>query len=48
MSLSYFQAKVGQTVRFINPLGRENSCIVTEKGATELFKLQKYGYRFLK
>ena len=47
MSQSFFQQLVGQTVEFINPLGRKNSCIVTPKGAIELYKLQKYGYKFL-
>lgn len=47
MSQSYFQSLVGETIYFINPQGRHNSCLVTQKGAIELFKLQKHGYRFL-
>jgi hypothetical protein len=47
MSQSYFQSLVGETVHFINPQGRRNSCIVTVRGAFELFKLQEHGYKFL-
>lgn len=47
MSQNFFQSLIGETVYFINPLGRRNSCIVTPKGAFELYKLQEFGYRFL-
>ena len=47
MSQDFFSASIGERVYFINPAGRENSCIVTTKGAYELFKLQEFGYKFL-
>ena len=47
MSQDFFSASIGERVYFINPAGRENSCIVTPKGAYELFKLQEFGYKFL-
>lgn len=47
MSQNYFQSLIGETVHFINPQGRKNSCKVTVKGALELFKLQKEGYKFM-
>ena len=47
MSASFFQSLIGETVHFINPAGRKNSCKVTPKGAYELFKLQDQGYKFM-
>lgn len=46
MSQDLFHSLIGETIFFINPVGRENSCVVTERGAIELFKLQAYGYKF--
>lgn len=47
MSQNFFAALVGERVFFINPLGRRNSCIVTQKGVIGLHKLQADGYKFL-
>lgn len=44
-----FLTLVGQTIDFINPLGRHNSVYVSSvKSAYKLFELQSAGYTFIK